>query len=206
MKLLIKKYGWIILFLIVIGGLLSIGYDFLQEIFFQKGMEFAKAENERVQAEADARIKVNTDFYVGLIGKAEKDRQDVKAVHEAEIRKYKNNIGYFKSETSEALKAKNATVAQWFAAKQLDEITINLQAEQIEGLDLRVKGLIADWAQSDIDKNIAHKKIIDDWKLKIKSCKDYSDKLEAKLKPSLWKYVKQGVVVISAFALGRMTK
>lgn len=200
----LKKYGWIILLLIVVIGVGSVGVKFLNDLFFERGLAAARAAYDQQIAEADARIKVNTEYYSAIIGTAEKARQDARAAHEAEIRKFKNDIGYFKSETAEALKVKEATVAQWYAAKQLDEITINLQTEQIEGLDLRVKGLISDWQQSDIDKDAAHKKIVNDLMMKFQSCQNWSAILEKKLaRPKIWTYLKDAAYIGGAFLLGR---
>jgi len=204
MKVLFKRYGWIVLLLFVAGGVLSIGYNFLRDYLFNAGMAAAKADYDQKQAEADAKLVAKNAEYVALIGKAEKDRQDAKAQHEAEKRKFQKDIGYFKSETALALKAKNATAEQWAAAKTQDEIIIGLATDRIEAQDKQIKTLIADWTQSDIDKDAAHKKIVDDMTLKFQACTDWSNKLEAAAKKKPFAKVLQVVVVASAFALGKM--
>ena len=120
---------------VVVIFLLVTGYNFLRDYLFNAGMAAAKADYDKLQAEADAKLVAKNAEYVKLIGEAERQRQEVKAQHEAEIRKYKSDIGLFKSETALALKAKNATVEQWAAEKTKDEVVIGLATERIETLE-----------------------------------------------------------------------
>ena len=200
----IKANWWKFLLMIVVVWAAVTGYNTLRDYLFNAGMAAAKADYDAAIVEADARLVAKNAEYVALIGEAERKRQEVKAQHEAEIRKFKNDIGYFKSETADALKAKNATVEQWAAAKTQDEIIIGLATDRIEAQDKQIKTLIADWTQSDIDKDAAHKKIVDDMTLKFQACTDWSNKLEAAAKKKPFAKVLQVVVVASAFALGKM--
>ena len=202
----IKANWWKFLLMIVVVWAAVTGYNILRDYLFNAGMAAAKADYDALQAEADAKLVAKNAEYVALIGKAEKDRQDAKAQHEAEKRKFQKDIGYFKSETALALKAKNATVEQWAAAKTQDEIIIGLATDRIEAQDKQIKTLIADWTQSDIDKDAAHKKIVDDMALKFQRCQEWSDKLEAKAKRKPFAKVIQVAVVVAAFSLGRLVK
>lgn len=207
MKALFKKYWPIVLLLFVCGGVLSIGYNFLSDLLYSKALAAAKAEYDQKIADANARIKVNTEHYSAIIGKAERDRQDAKAQHEAEIRKYKNDIGYFKSETADALKAKEATVAQWYAAKQLDEVTIGLASDRIEAQDATIEKMITEHGQAIADLNTAHQAIVDDLVLKFQSCQQWSSILEKRLaRPKFWTYIKDAAVIGGSFLLGRASK
>jgi hypothetical protein len=207
MKLLLKKYGWIVLLLFVAGGILSIGYNFMRDLFFNAGMAAAKVAYVHKVDAAEARIVEQNKKYFDMIGEAERKRQETKAAHEVEIAKYKNDVKYFQSETAVALKAKNATVEQWANAKTQDEIVIGLATDRIEALDKQLTKTLADWAASDIAKDAAHKAIVDDMALKFQACTDWSNKLEKKLaKPKFLGRLAQAGVIVAAFVLGRMTK
>ena len=73
MKALFKKYWPIVLLLFVCGGVLSIGYNFLSDLLYSKALAAAKAEYDQKIADANARIKVNTEHYSAIIGKAERE-------------------------------------------------------------------------------------------------------------------------------------
>ena len=200
----LKQNWWKLLAGAVVIFIALQGYNFLRDYLFNAGMAAAKAQYDKLQAEADARLVAKNVEYVALIGKAEKHRQDEKAQHEAEVSKLKSDIGYFKSETALALKAKNATIDQWAAEKTKDEVTIGLQAEQIEKDDLQVKTLIANWSASDIAKDAAHKKIVDELTMKFTRCQEWTAVLEKKVTKKPFTRVIQVAVVVAAFALGKV--
>ena len=202
----LKTHGWkLLLGIIVIWGMVT-GYNALRDFIFNAGLASAKAEYDQNISDANARIVAQNQNYAALIGEAERRRQEVKAAHEAEIRKYKNDIGYFKSETALALKAKNATAEQWAAAKTQDEIIIGLATDRIEAQDTQIKTLIADWAQSDIDKDAAHQAIVNALDFKYQRCQEWSNKLEAKVRRKPFAKAVQVAAVVAAFALGKLVK
>ena len=200
----IKKIRLLVLAGIVVIGLLYLGYTYLRDLLFKQALAQAKADYELKIGELEAKIKVNTDFYVALIGDSEKKRQDELEAHRKEKAKFEGDKSYFKSETAKALKEKNATVEQWEAEKVKDEITINLQAERINELDLKYDNLVEAWKQSDIKKDAAHEKIVSDLKLQFVACQEWSKKLENKLKPKPIAKIIQLAEIGAAFALGTL--
>ena len=202
----IKTNWWKFLLMIVVVWAAVTGYNVLRDYLFNAGMAAAKADYDKLQAEADAKLVAKNAEYIALIGKAEKDRQDAKAQHEAEKRKFQSDIGYFKSETALAMKAKNATAEQWAAAKTQDEIVINLQSERIESQDKQIDKLIADGGQAINDLNAAHKAIVDELTAKNIRCQEWTAVLESKVKRKPLARVIQVAVVAAAFGLGMAVK
>lgn len=206
MKNLIKKHWWKAALLVIAIYFAVLGAGIVKDLFFQAGMAAAKGEYEEQIVIYDTRIAEKTKLLNDVSEKAAKDRETIKVEHKKEIAQYKSDVSYFKSETAEALKARKATEREWAAAKTNDEITINLQAEEIDRLDLRVTNLIAAWKVSDMEKEHLHGVIVADLEDKYKACQMWSGKLEKKLRPKFFGRVVQVVVVGAAFMLGRGSK
>jgi hypothetical protein len=200
----IKANLWKLLAMVVVVYLMVTGYNTLRDYLFNAGMAAAQAKYDEAIAEANARLVAKNREYVALIGDAERKRQEVKAAHELEIRKFKSDIGYFRSETAAALRAKKATTEQWAAEKTKDEVTINLQAERIEALDLSVESIMADWKASDDRKDAAHKAVVDELTTKFTRCEEWTTTLEEKIKRKPLGNVLQVGAVVTAFVLGRI--
>jgi len=206
MKNLIKKHWWKAALLVIVVYFAILGAGIVKDLFYQAGMAAAKEDYEEQIVLSDTRIAEKTKLLNDVSEKAAKDRETMKAEHIAEISQYKRDVSYFKSETAEALKARKATEREWAAAKINDEITINLQTEEIDRLDLRVTNLITAWKVSDMEKERLHGAIVADLEAKYTACQTWSGKLEKKLKPKFFGRVVQVVIVGAAFALGRGTK
>jgi len=206
MKNLIKKHWWKAALLVIVIYFASLGVGIVKDLFFQAGMAAAKGKYEEQIVIYDTRIAEKTKQLNDVSEKAAKDRETMKAEHAAEIIKYKSDVSYFKSETAEALKTRKASEQEWAAAKINDEITINLQTEEIAVLDLRVTNLIMAWKVSDEEKDRLHGIIVIDLEAKYKACQMWSGKLEKKLKPKFFGRVVQVVVIGAAFMLGRGSK
>ncbi|MFH1305686.1 MAG: hypothetical protein ABIH74_04730 [Candidatus Omnitrophota bacterium] len=206
MKNFIKKHWWKAALLVIAVYFAFLGWGIVKDLFFQAGMAAAKGEYENQIAYYDTRIAKKNMLLNYVSEKAARDRETMKAEHVAEISKHKRDVAYFKSETAEALKARKATEREWAAAKTNDEITINLQTEEIAALDLRVTNLIMVWKVSDEEKDRLHGIIVIDLEAKYKACQMWSGKLEKKLKPKFFGRVVQVVVIGAAFMLGRGSK
>ena len=201
----IKANLWKLLAMVVVVYFMVMSYNTLRDYLFNAGMAAAKADYDENISAANARIEAQNKNYVNLIGEAERKRQETKITHEAEIAKYKNDVKYFRSETAVALKAKNATIEQWAAAKTQDEIIIGLATDRIEVQDKQIKKMIAEHGQVIADLNTAHKAIVDDMAMKFQRCQEWSDKLEAKVKKKLgiWRYIGKAAERGAWFMLGR---
>jgi hypothetical protein len=199
----IKTNGWKLLLGVVAIYILISGYNTLRDFLFNSGLAAAKADYDRAQAEAAAKAKVDTDFYISLVADAEKARQDEKDAHAAEVRKYQHDVSYFKSETALTLAEKNASVEQWKAEKINDEITINLQQDHIGELDVMLENTIARWKKSDIERDAAHQLVVDDLTFRFTKCQEWSTKLEANVKRKPFAKILQVAVIGAAFVLGR---
>ena len=206
MKVFIKNNWWKILVGVIAIYLAYTGDSVIRDYFFRAGMAAAKGKYEDQIAKINVSLAAKDVLLKESEDKSAKKISDIKAEHAEEIKAYKKDISYFKSETAEALKARRATEREWAAAKTQDEITITLQAEEIVRLDRRVYTTLAEWKASDDEKAALHEAIVADWEAKFAKCQEWSGRLEKAAKPKILGKVLTVVVVVAAYTLGRVKK
>lgn len=201
----IKTHGWKILTGIVAVGILYLGVSFTKDLLFGKALEAARLEYKQQVADLQAKVETGKAAYLALGEKAGQERETHRVEHEKEIRNINTVFDIFKSTSAAELKKKGAKIDEVLVEKEKDEAALFEAKETIAGLDLSNQRILANWELSDIAKDAAHKKIVDAITLKYTKCQEWSDKLDAKLKPKPLAKVLQVAEILVSFALGRLS-
>jgi hypothetical protein len=202
LRALFKRY-WKLAAAVLALILMISGYNCSRNFLQAWAMAKAEAKYQAQMALKDQDIAAGKTAYNALAESAGKYRVEQVEAQAAEKRRHDNAVAVLKSESSEKLRERNATIAEVLKQKELDEMLLAEKQQTIEAQDTRFSLAMATWAKSDIDKDAAHAKIVADLEFKYSTCETWRTKIAKSLKPTFWKRVKEYGKYALAFGAGR---
>lgn len=168
----------------------------------------AEARYEEQMTDLTMKIDAGKKAYNALAEKAGRDRQTLIENAQADRRKAEAVFAVFKSKSAAELREKGAQLAEVLAEKEKDEIALVEARETIADMALDAEERAAAWAQWDKAKDEKHAQIVSDLEMKYSACRDWSAKLEKRLRPRspLLRYGEKALWFGLGAAIGRGIK
>ena len=204
MKNLIQKWGWVLIGVFVVL-VLVIGGNFTYNLFRVRADAAAKAKYETIISEKDAIIQAGEaekEIIRDGAAEAQKTLRDNAA---KKIRDDAETMRLFKSETAIELRKRQATINEVLREKVKDEIVIIERGETIQYLGTMVYATLWAWKINTDNLAQVQTKIDMAKDSQIAACKNWTARLEKRLKLTLWGKIKEGAKYAVAFGAGYAT-